>query len=425
MHAACSPKRRRRPPAGCRSTCCSARPTRASRWPRRWPSSWRGSGRNVPYAYNRKEAKDHGEGGTLVGAPVARPRAGDRRRDLRRHLDARVDRDDRGRRRRAVRAGDRARPAGARHRRGRRRRAVVGGAVRARSELGLQVVAIATLGDLLAVLRLADDPRSPCTPGASPPTASGTGCERAPGGTRPATAAAPVRAAATVCRARAWRAAAGRRRRDRAGRRRSTPASTPAASASPPTARSPSALHREQTRAQPRRLGAGGWSAPTLTADERAETEAAEQRLRANARRGRTPCAATATSCGAFPTRPRTGARARRRWPTLKQSVQASQARIAALARERKSLLDEAEFYQGRTLPLRAAAGARRQRRRPRGAAARWRRTSSPRWRASTRCSMPSWSGCAGCGPAPCPARWGLLPTVSAQPQGGPGAARP
>ena len=27
-------------------------------------------GRNVPYSYNRKEAKDHGEGGTLVGAPV-------------------------------------------------------------------------------------------------------------------------------------------------------------------------------------------------------------------------------------------------------------------------------------------------------------------------------------------------------------------
>ena len=28
-------------------------------------------GRNVPFAYNRKEAKDHGEGGQLVGAPVA------------------------------------------------------------------------------------------------------------------------------------------------------------------------------------------------------------------------------------------------------------------------------------------------------------------------------------------------------------------
>ena len=27
-------------------------------------------GKNVPFAYNRKEAKDHGEGGTIVGAPL-------------------------------------------------------------------------------------------------------------------------------------------------------------------------------------------------------------------------------------------------------------------------------------------------------------------------------------------------------------------
>ncbi len=27
-------------------------------------------GRNVPYAFNRKEAKDHGEGGNLIGAPL-------------------------------------------------------------------------------------------------------------------------------------------------------------------------------------------------------------------------------------------------------------------------------------------------------------------------------------------------------------------
>ena len=27
-------------------------------------------GRNIPYAYNRKEAKDHGEGGTIVGATL-------------------------------------------------------------------------------------------------------------------------------------------------------------------------------------------------------------------------------------------------------------------------------------------------------------------------------------------------------------------
>jgi orotate phosphoribosyltransferase len=29
-----------------------------------------GMGRNVPFAYNRKEAKDHGEGGTIVGAAL-------------------------------------------------------------------------------------------------------------------------------------------------------------------------------------------------------------------------------------------------------------------------------------------------------------------------------------------------------------------
>ncbi|MBS0365709.1 MAG: orotate phosphoribosyltransferase [Proteobacteria bacterium] len=28
-------------------------------------------GRNVPYAFNRKEAKDHGEGGNIVGTPLA------------------------------------------------------------------------------------------------------------------------------------------------------------------------------------------------------------------------------------------------------------------------------------------------------------------------------------------------------------------
>ncbi|MFM8464662.1 MAG: orotate phosphoribosyltransferase, partial [Burkholderiaceae bacterium] len=27
-------------------------------------------GRNVPFAYNRKEAKDHGEGGTIIGAKL-------------------------------------------------------------------------------------------------------------------------------------------------------------------------------------------------------------------------------------------------------------------------------------------------------------------------------------------------------------------
>ncbi len=30
-----------------------------------------GEGRNVPFSFNRKEAKDHGEGGAIVGAPLA------------------------------------------------------------------------------------------------------------------------------------------------------------------------------------------------------------------------------------------------------------------------------------------------------------------------------------------------------------------
>ena len=52
----------------------------------------RARGRDVPVAFNRKEAKAHGEGGQLIGAPLAGPRADRRRRDHRRHRDPRVDR---------------------------------------------------------------------------------------------------------------------------------------------------------------------------------------------------------------------------------------------------------------------------------------------------------------------------------------------
>jgi orotate phosphoribosyltransferase len=55
--------------SGSRSTCCSARPTRASlaaTTPWRWPTTIS----DVPWCFNRKEAKDHGEGGSLVGAPL-------------------------------------------------------------------------------------------------------------------------------------------------------------------------------------------------------------------------------------------------------------------------------------------------------------------------------------------------------------------
>ena len=113
-------------------------------------------GRNVPFAYNRKEAKDHGEGGTLVGAPVAGRvlivddviSAGTSVREAISMIQA---------------AG--ATPCGVTISLDRQERASEGGidapwsAVQyVTRELHLAVVAIATLDDLLRYLHLADDP---------------------------------------------------------------------------------------------------------------------------------------------------------------------------------------------------------------------------------------------------------------------------
>lgn len=110
-------------------------------------------GRNVPYAYNRKEAKDHGEGGTLVGAKVA---------------GRVVIVDD------VISAGTSVResvtlieqagatPVGVAIALDRQERAGDHGANSAvqfvQSELGLQVASIATLGDLLQYLAREADP---------------------------------------------------------------------------------------------------------------------------------------------------------------------------------------------------------------------------------------------------------------------------
>ena len=40
------------------------------------------AGRNVPYSFNRKEAKDHGEGGSIIGAPLARINSTDSRTEV-------------------------------------------------------------------------------------------------------------------------------------------------------------------------------------------------------------------------------------------------------------------------------------------------------------------------------------------------------
>jgi len=57
------------PPAS-RSTCSSGRPTRHP-LVAGTAMALAQLGRNVPFCFNRKEAKDHGEGGTLIGAPPA------------------------------------------------------------------------------------------------------------------------------------------------------------------------------------------------------------------------------------------------------------------------------------------------------------------------------------------------------------------
>jgi orotate phosphoribosyltransferase len=113
-------------------------------------------GHNLPYAYNRKEAKDHGEGGTLVGAPV-------RGRVL--IVDDVISAGTSVRESVALIKAAGATPAGVCIALDRQEKASEGGvdaphsAVQyVRRELGLQVDAIATLDDLLQYLGEQRDP---------------------------------------------------------------------------------------------------------------------------------------------------------------------------------------------------------------------------------------------------------------------------
>ncbi len=112
-------------------------------------------GKSVPYAYNRKEAKDHGEGGTLVGAPV-------RGRVL---IIDDVITDGASKREAAemIRAAG-ATPVGVAITMDRQERAsdqsadTRSGVQYVEQTLGLQVLSIATLADLMAFLDSASDP---------------------------------------------------------------------------------------------------------------------------------------------------------------------------------------------------------------------------------------------------------------------------
>ncbi len=112
-------------------------------------------GHNRPYAYNRKEAKDHGEGGTLVGAPVAG-------RVL--IVDDVISAGTSVRESIAMITAAGGRPAGVAIALDRQERATENGRDAPHSavqfverQLGLPVVAIATLQDLLGVLQTTAD----------------------------------------------------------------------------------------------------------------------------------------------------------------------------------------------------------------------------------------------------------------------------
>ena len=114
-------------------------------------------GRNVPYAYNRKEAKDHGEGGTLVGAPV-------KGRVL--IIDDVISAGTSVRESIAMIRAAGATPCGVTIALDRQEKASENGIDAEHSavqfverDLGLSVVAIATLADLLAYLRAQQDAR--------------------------------------------------------------------------------------------------------------------------------------------------------------------------------------------------------------------------------------------------------------------------
>jgi orotate phosphoribosyltransferase len=112
-------------------------------------------GRNVPFAYNRKEAKDHGEGGTLVGAKV-------QGRVL--IIDDVISAGTSVRESIALIQAAGATPCGVAIALDRQEKATENGqdvnysAVQyVTRQLGLQVVAIASLGDLLEYLRSTSD----------------------------------------------------------------------------------------------------------------------------------------------------------------------------------------------------------------------------------------------------------------------------
>jgi hypothetical protein len=91
---------------------------------------------------------------------------------------------------------------------------------------------------------------------------------------------------------------------------------------------------------------------PTLTAEERAEKEARDRKA-AEVRAAQADAARRDRNLVArYPNEEAHGKAREAALDTVRVAIKASQARVKSLAAERKPLLDEAEFYQGRALPL-------------------------------------------------------------------------
>ena len=91
---------------------------------------------------------------------------------------------------------------------------------------------------------------------------------------------------------------------------------------------------------------------PTLTAEERAEKEARDRKA-AEARAAQADAVRRDRNLVArFPTEDAHGKAREAALDTVRLAIKASDLRVKALAAERKPLLNEAEFYQGRALPL-------------------------------------------------------------------------
>lgn len=113
----------------------------------------------------------------------------------------------------------------------------------------------------------------------------------------------------------------------------------------------PECNHREQYRLN-RDGSVQAVIGPVLTADERAVAEAAEQRAARDRAARLDATRRDRNLLQRFPDEAKHQHAREAALAVVSQAMQASEKRIASLTHERRDLLQEAEFYQGRLLPL-------------------------------------------------------------------------